>query len=65
MQRRFTEWIEYTWKNADDSGFALTKRDKHIGSSLDDFLREERVLEDTRTIVPRDADAVDWQFSRR
>jgi hypothetical protein len=29
----------------------MKKRNKHVGSSPDDFLREEGVLEETRAIV--------------
>jgi antitoxin HicB len=29
----------------------MKKRNKHIGSSLDDFLKEEGILEETRAIV--------------
>jgi hypothetical protein len=40
----------------------MTKRNKHIGSSLDDFLKEEGVLEETRAIALKDA--VAWQVQR-
>ena len=33
----------------------MTKRNKHIGSSLDDFLKEEGILEETRAIALKDA----------
>ena len=36
----------------------MTKRNKHIGSSLDDFLKEEGVLEETRAIPLKDAVAL-------
>jgi antitoxin HicB len=38
----------------------MQKRNKHIGSSLDDFLKEEGILEDTRTIALKEALA--WQL---
>jgi antitoxin HicB len=37
----------------------MAKRNKHIGSSLDDFLKEEGVLEETRAIALKDAVALD------
>ena len=40
----------------------MTKRNKHIGSSLDDFLRDEGVLEETRAIALKDALA--WQVQQ-
>jgi antitoxin HicB len=40
----------------------MTKRNKHIGSSLDDFLKEEGVLEETRAIALKDALA--WQIQQ-
>ncbi|MGC1870383.1 MAG: hypothetical protein WA700_05445 [Acidobacteriaceae bacterium] len=40
----------------------MTKRNKHIGSSLDDFLKEEGVLEETRAIALKDA--VAWQVQK-
>jgi antitoxin HicB len=40
----------------------MTKRNKHIGSSLDDFLKEESVLEETRAIALKDA--VAWQVQQ-
>jgi antitoxin HicB len=40
----------------------VTKRNKHIGSSLDDFLKEEGVLEETRAIALKDA--VAWQVQQ-
>ncbi len=33
----------------------MTKRNKHIGSSLDDFLKEEGILEETRAVALKDA----------
>ena len=32
----------------------MKKRNKHIGSSLDDFLKEEGVLEETRAAVQKE-----------
>jgi antitoxin HicB len=40
----------------------MTKRNKHIGSSLDEFLKEEDVLEETRAIALKDA--VAWQVQQ-
>jgi len=40
----------------------MTKRNKHIGSSLDSFLKEEGVLEETRAIALKDA--VAWQVQQ-
>jgi antitoxin HicB len=40
----------------------MTKRNKHIGSSLDDFLKKEGVLEETRAIALKDA--VAWQVQQ-
>ncbi len=40
----------------------MTKRNKRVGSSLDDFLREEGVLEETRAIALKDA--VAWQVQK-
>ena len=40
----------------------MTKRNKHIGSSLDDFLKEEGILEETRAIALKDA--VAWQVQQ-
>lgn len=40
----------------------MKKRNKHIGSSLDDFLKEEGVLEETRSIVIKEA--VAWQVQQ-
>jgi antitoxin HicB len=34
-----------------EGGYEMKKRNKHIGSSLDDFLKEEGVLEETRAVV--------------
>ncbi len=40
----------------------MKKRNKHIGSSLDDFLKEEGVLEETRAIAVKEAIA--WQVQQ-
>ncbi len=40
----------------------MKKRNKHIGSSLDDFLKEEGVLEETRAIVLKETLA--WQVQQ-
>jgi len=37
----------------------MKKRNKHIGSSLDDFLKEEGIFEETRAIVLKETLA--WQ----
>jgi len=33
----------------------MMKKNKHVGSSLDDFLKEEGVLEETRSIAIKEA----------
>jgi len=40
----------------------MAKHNKHIGTSLDDFLKEEGVLEETRAIALKDA--VAWQVQQ-
>jgi antitoxin HicB len=40
----------------------MKKRNRHIGSSLDDFLMEEGVLEEARAIALKDALA--WQVQQ-
>ena len=40
----------------------MKKRNKHIGSSLDDFLKEEGILEETRTIALKETLA--WQIQQ-
>jgi antitoxin HicB len=40
----------------------MTKRNKHIGSSLDGFLKEEGILEETRAIALKDSIA--WQVQQ-
>ncbi|MGC9946559.1 MAG: hypothetical protein ABSF64_09355 [Bryobacteraceae bacterium] len=40
----------------------MKKRNKHIGSSLEDFLREEGVLEETRAVVLKETLA--WQVQQ-
>ena len=40
----------------------MTKRNKHIGSSLDEFLEEEGVLAETRAVALKDAIA--WQVQQ-
>jgi len=40
----------------------MTKRNKHIGSSLDDFLKEQGVLEETRAIALKEA--LVWQVQK-
>ncbi len=40
----------------------MTKRNRHIGSSLEDFLKEEGILEETRAIALKDAIA--WQIQQ-
>jgi len=39
----------------------VSKRNRHIGSSLDDFLKEEGILEETRAIAIKDAIAYQVQ----
>jgi antitoxin HicB len=45
-----------------ERGNEMKKRNKHIGSSLDDFLKEEGVLEETRAIALKEAFA--WQVQQ-
>lgn len=40
----------------------MTKRNKHIGSSLDDFLKAEGILAETRAIAIKEA--VAWQVQK-
>lgn len=40
----------------------MKKRNKHIGSSLNDFLKEEGILEEARTIAIKEALA--WQVQQ-
>ena len=40
----------------------MNKRNKHIGSSLEDFLKEEGVLEQTRAVVLKETLA--WQVQQ-
>ncbi len=40
----------------------MEKRNKHIGSSLEDFLREEGVLEETRAVALKETLA--WQVQQ-
>ena len=40
----------------------MTKRNRHIGSSLDEFLKNEGLLEETRAIALKDA--VAWQVQK-
>ena len=42
--------------------YTMKKRNKHIGSSLDDFLKEEGVLEEACAIALKDA--VAWQVQQ-
>ena len=40
----------------------MTKRSKHIGSSLDDYLKDEGILEETRAVALKEA--VAWQVQK-
>ena len=40
----------------------MKKRNKHIGSSLEDFLKEEGILEETRAVVLKETLA--WQVQQ-
>jgi DNA-binding Xre family transcriptional regulator len=40
----------------------MKKRNKHIGSSLDDFLKEEGILEETRAVALKETLA--WQVKQ-
>jgi hypothetical protein len=45
-----------------EGGYAMRKRNKHVGSSLDEFLKEEGILAETRAVALKDAIA--WQVQR-
>ncbi len=45
-----------------EGGYALRKRNKHVGSSLDKFLKEEGILAETRAVALKDAIA--WQVQQ-
>jgi antitoxin HicB len=45
-----------------EGGYALRKRNKHVGSSLDEFLKEEGILAETRAVALKDAIA--WQVQQ-
>src|ERR1700722_18075990 len=45
-----------------EGGYAMRKRNTHIGSSLDEFLREEGILAETRAVALKDAIA--WQVQK-
>ncbi len=40
----------------------MTKRNQHIGSSLDDFLKQEGILAESRAIALKEA--VAWQIQK-
>jgi antitoxin HicB len=40
-----------------EGGYAMRKRNTHVGSSLDEFLKEEGILAETRAIALKDATA--------
>ena len=40
----------------------MKKHNKHVGSSLDDFLKEEGILEETRSLAIKEA--VAWQVQQ-
>jgi antitoxin HicB len=45
-----------------EGSYALRKRNKHVGSSLEEFLKEEGVLAETRAVALKDAIA--WQVKQ-
>jgi antitoxin HicB len=45
-----------------EGGYPLRKRNKHLGSSLDEFLEEEGILAETRAVALKDAIA--WQVQQ-
>jgi antitoxin HicB len=45
-----------------EGGYTMTKRNKHVGSSLDSFLKEESFLEEARALALKDALA--WQVQQ-
>jgi DNA-binding Xre family transcriptional regulator len=46
----------------DGRGDEMKRRNVHVGSSLDDFLREEGILEETRAVAIKEAIA--WQVQQ-
>ena len=46
----------------DEGGNEIKKRNKHIGSSLEDFLKEEGILEETRAVALKETLA--WQVQQ-
>jgi hypothetical protein len=46
-------------KTENEGDYEMKKRNRHIGSSLEDFLKEEGVLEETRAVVLKETLA--WQ----
>ena len=49
----------YEQRVTPDRGHEMKRRNVHVGSSLDAFLKEEGILEETRTIAIKEA--VAWQ----
>jgi hypothetical protein len=45
-----------------EGDYGMKKRNKHIGSSLEDFLKEEGVLEETRAVALKETLA--WQVQQ-
>jgi antitoxin HicB len=49
-------------KTPDERGDKMKKHNRHIGSSLDDFLKEEDMLEEARTIALKET--LTWQVQK-
>jgi hypothetical protein len=49
-------------EKADDGGYGMKKRNPRIGSSLDDFLKEEGILQEARATALKEALA--WQVQK-
>src|SRR5689334_11870866 len=45
----------------DEGGYSMSKRNRHIGSSLDDLLKEEGILEEARAAAIKQAVAFQVQ----
>ena len=55
-------WYILDGETENEGRYEMKKRNKHIGSSLDDFLKEEGVLEETRAVALKETLA--WQVQQ-
>jgi antitoxin HicB len=60
--QRIARLILCPGETENEGGYEMKKRNKHIGSSLEDFLKEEGVLEETRAVVLKETLA--WQVQQ-